>query len=1626
MSKEGLRSKSYSTRIDRLTGSDHGLNLSDQHVRVQEIPGLPEELSSGTQEILEYFEENNSFLPKYHEITQKIQEWADKIKSPSAHGTQIMVLLDSQINAFALPDGTIIYTAGLINRLIQKNVTHLLPYPLLHEVPHFERSHTEKTHAYWFGDSGINGIKKDHVSLIGMKRWHEYEADMTALFNAEKLELPAIEYSTLLRVITAEDDSDETDEENGDEESYSESNIDFVHGNTYDRELNVALAHTILEFTNSSKEAPPVHFQNPGKIKIPASQKSRLKKIKDPEELNSRFAERSPNFRTIFIQEEIIHVQQIYSDYRYGKEKGNQALIDQSKKKMNETFQRLGFLFADIENTIRLQFPENSEPQVRHAIQTVMNRLGNENVRSLWNYTEKIENEIEGIKVPQNFKSYLIVEDADFTLEAYQDYLSWNKNEKLFSDLRINAREIKQDDFPSFLWPGSGLPELLFEGYQFRDRTVEEVLTEMGRIAQYMEQEKYFDEDTSWRFGLIGAEKLIQSYLRYKKTQGATEETLILETVRLLHYTKDKLDVRIWSLNRFSEAILGMPSYTSHPRQKYIENQIAILREPASENFMTVLKDQNPEQLLKFINLGWKTFNKELGKVMKAGDYDEADWNFIQQTILEHWNEVQILWPIDFSDFRMSEKIEEIWGDLLGAERFKNLVKEETGSQTHEEFSRLRLLLEAGYIFASEGNFDDKDSVLASLFEEPLVKAAIEHISVFQLDHILRSYYRETTNLTIDVLETTWSKYELELNNDYNEHNQDTFEMGDAVLDVLPISLYEQKLRELVQPESLEEVTNYHNFLMDLVALYGYGGYFHKEQSIPTEKSAQLLEPATTLYYQKVYEHILEADSWEKQRDLYYFLKQDFSFRPDDKRVLSTIQQRLITDPNAPIDFVLDFIEGETNEGFLTVETIRSFVQLRIKDYSAFKQFSDRITHIIDSFTSNRAKDIGAAAMSEQLIEYFSSSYGSFQLFRAALRSGQDDTELRALLAPWYWQMWVTKKNLSASLERGYEVKLDEKDEPYVSGASLQNFVTFDEVIQYLYDMPEMGKMLLLRKLFLSKTGLLVDPAYAKEMSGIFVSSLEEDDSLTPRIEAITEAAISVGDPVYMFLTFSQALMPLMFQKPTKQADVHHVAREIRFDPTNWDMRNFDNIYFNREQVAKILNFKPPHKEESESNPTIQKMLKQYAQVVDELDQKFDVQDNTPRDKNEKNKPVEVVKKIGSATAPIGTGLLQISAQFTPLEGPYAELLDVYDSNEGQTYYSAMYTMERIGEKNPEVQRFLNEQFISFIKEVGTGKVATSIHSKVFDENGKAVNAVIKILNPNALTWTRIMSREAKNIMEYIEEEKTLSPKDISIANKSLDIVEAWVEEELVDPNYLPHDDIVRSIHENQRTSTRFQVRFPKRLGPQTDTIKVDEYIDGENIGRFFRNPEHEPEVKIEAAQALADIIIRSLTEPHNGQYYLLKDHSQGNAIITTEAIYPLDRQFAVIDQKDRDFIHGFLSEGLTLRSIDQMVNYFGDFPENSQISQKKRRAIGDKLKRTFASDYIGNLKDTLLRRPKQNPTNFIDTVNTVIKVLDEEKMVVPAYFRLFILKTLVSMNTLFQEAGVKENFQEYYKKRSR
>lgn len=105
------------------------------------------------------------------------------------------------------------------------------------------------------------------------------------------------------------------------------------------------------------------------------------------------------------------------------------------------------------------------------------------------------------------------------------------------------------------------------------------------------------------------------------------------------------------------------------------------------------------------------------------------------------------------------------------------------------------------------------------------------------------------------------------------------------------------------------------------------------------------------------------------------------------------------------------------------------------------------------------------------------------------------------------------------------------------------------------------------------------------------------------------------------------------------------------------------------------------------------------------------------------------------------------------------------------------------------------------------------------------------------------------------------------------------------------------------------------------------------------------------------------------------------------------------------NFIHNFLQEGLTLNTIE----YFGSFLENATISKKQRTAIAGRLKRGFITEHV---KETFFKR-KGNSGSFVDTINTVIKVLDEENVIIPAYFRLLVLKTLVSMNRLFEEAGV-------------
>ncbi|MBF0494847.1 MAG: hypothetical protein HQL28_06965, partial [Candidatus Omnitrophica bacterium] len=263
-----------------------------------------------------------------------------------------------------------------------------------------------------------------------------------------------------------------------------------------------------------------------------------------------------------------------------------------------------------------------------------------------------------------------------------------------------------------------------------------------------------------------------------------------------------------------------------------------------------------------------------------------------------------------------------------------------------------------------------------------------------------------------------------------------------------------------------------------------------------------------------------------------YYLTLDSAIPSGErKNVVMTAYGKRLVDRLSEKD-IKDLLSKLVSRGIWNDEIFDHFLKKKLCTVAQFNYFKDAGNDFFND--KRRSGDMVLAGLikAEDMLSGFIDTENSAAVFTALMRSGRDDSELRALLfAPWLKASAISGQKLRYKVIRlGNDMK--------VEGEGTYNFVFFNTLMNRAYGMSSLSKGALMEKLLLSEKGLFSTEAGRRAFVEAVRENLPREDRLSGLLSDILESAVSKVDAKRIYLTIGRSLLPMFLRRPEKSANL--------------------------------------------------------------------------------------------------------------------------------------------------------------------------------------------------------------------------------------------------------------------------------------------------------------------------------------------------------------------------------------------------------------------------------------------------------------------------------------------------------
>ena len=574
---------------------------------------------------------------------------------------------------------------------------------------------------------------------------------------------------------------------------------------------------------------------------------------------------------------------------------------------------------------------------------------------------------------------------------------------------------------------------------------------------------------------------------------------------------------------------------------------------------------------------------------------------------------------------------------------------------------------------------------------------------------------------------------------------------------------------------------------------------------------------------------------------------------------------------------------------FVDLSLIDNFIERRLNLKEDIDQLRDSIQGLAADVRSSGRLELTGVAYVDAFLGNIQEPEKKLELLKLVTSGGERDKELRAFLAP-YWQEYVAV----AAEGLGYTLKKIDNGNISVVGLGANNFLSFNASLERLYALSDLQKAYLLGKLLL-ENGILANPTTKKELIehlSSLINTRDGSDKLGIFLQEAIRSLIQTGSgqPVVDY-SLIQLVLPNTLIPPSHVDNSLAVSsREI--DPTyggDEDRHFYQSVNDNNypsdrssssnnsfgssgyksfkglDEGARAKIFDYTQGEGLEEFTT-------YRQGLDRVESSFVGKgsiEGQPIAQNSKKalsgliNPIDAVLRIAQSSG-VGVRFLQVLGYHMDLAKDIARRFrDVYDQSPSQSKMVVYNNLLDLAVIYPDVKDFVDNRLVSISGPPRGGSLVTVYDIEVRLDNGQIVPAVMKVLNSNVEDYIGRLLQVVRDATADLAVRGVGYEKELAIASKLMDLIEAWMRADINDEEYLTIEPSFRSIHDNVPTANDSVIRTTTFLAPHNKYIKVELKVKDTTINDLMRDkqPSKTKQLGIQkAVQSAVESFYRMLT----------------------------------------------------------------------------------------------------------------------------------------------------------------------
>lgn len=661
----------------------------------------------------------------------------------------------------------------------------------------------------------------------------------------------------------------------------------------------------------------------------------------------------------------------------------------------------------------------------------------------------------------------------------------------------------------------------------------------------------------------------------------------------------------------------------------------------------------------------------------------------------------------------------------------------------------------------------------------------------------------------------------------------------------------------------------------------------------------------------------------------------------EDRRILSQLSfsealdylQRLIDDKEVNLEAV-DMLQEDSlkNQQDLTL-------------FEAF-WFQNRTKLITEGY-----RPVGLAMMADRLTNTFSER-DAIDLFKAAVSSRFDDTDLKAYIAPlWFAKGIFDMNSYSAVNNQKYQLKISKSNNQeavFDIQGNVESFTFFDEFCAQFYaSFSQVETRYVAFRLLFSQNGLLTTQKGRRELAK-FIREDGMESSSDPQLARLAKTLINVileidskqSDVKFDPLSISEPLLPLLaeqlFLPPQTQGTLEKAAVSVVHPVEFYIYKTYkagDEIpRTSYEKEAYFKKYGIHYGEEPKlTQSDIQKLLsltrsdipssQRVSSLSDELEEMAEKMKNRIRARY----PVTKVKRIfkpltparsliafGESKGTLGNRFVQLYGITGNVSSEYKkQFRHSYESVRGQLKFAAMRTIRRAAEKDDahDNLKLFWLHLKAFISERKGGSTAT-LYRSVMD-NG--LQLATKVIVPNA---EHFVDETKQEVLMGLAQMKARYPFHKYAFNRIEDLINdlaLWAHADLSEVDNLEGDRVYREHFNNFAVDEGFRLVIPQSYETGTNLVKLEDWFEGQSLFDFYPNANWQDRKRLkdliivhndaQMSEVQADGVIRVHSNMHPSQYL-----AAYNAEMSSIDVALLDRALYLTFQPEEQQFFSFIT----------------------------------------------------------------------------------------------------------------------